>query len=29
MDFKEDIVIPYTITNVLQLIFKIYYTGLL
>lgn len=29
MDFKKDIVIPYAITSVLQLIFKIYYIGLL
>lgn len=29
MDFKEDIIISYTITSVLLLIFKIYYIGLL
>jgi len=29
MDFKEDIITPYSITSVLLLIFKICYMGLL
>lgn len=29
MDIKEDIMIPYAITNTLLLIFKIYFIGLL